>query len=153
MGVQALQDTSQHVPRDQYTLENSGISASDRKAVDGKFTMRWSTPYAQYLWHGEVMYGNPTNRTYGPENGHIYQVYVTLDENDYLKINSRENSVVQYLANGTQRDLYDYRVKITGSLFDPITPGNVRVVWSGEFGFDLTLFCERSEPRWKTQDS
>ena len=67
MGVQALQDTSQHVPRDQYTLENSGISASDRKAVDGKFTMRWSTPYAQYLWHGDVMYGNPTNRTYGPE--------------------------------------------------------------------------------------
>ena len=86
-------------------------------------------------------------------NGHIYQVFATLDENDYIKINSRENSVVQYLANGTQRDLYDYRVKITGSLFEPIMPGNVRVVWSGEFGFDLTLFCERSEPKWKTQNS
>ena len=86
-------------------------------------------------------------------NGHIYQVFATLDENDYIKVNSRENSVVQYLANGTQRDLYDYRVKITGSLFDPITPGNVRVVWSGEFGFDLTLLCERSEPRWKIQGS
>lgn len=86
-------------------------------------------------------------------NGHIYQVYATLDENDYLKINSRENSVVQYLVNGTQRDLYDYRVKTTGSLFDPITPGNIRVVWSGEFGFDLILFCERSEPRWKIQGS
>lgn len=67
MGVQALQDTSQHVPHDQGTLENSGISSSDRRAVDGKFSMRWSTPYAQYLWHGDVMYGNPTNRTYGPE--------------------------------------------------------------------------------------
>lgn len=67
MGLQALQDTSQHVPRDQGTLDNSGISSSDQKAVDGKFTMRWSTPYAQYLWHGDVMYGNPTNRTYGPE--------------------------------------------------------------------------------------
>lgn len=67
MGMQALQDTSQHVPRDQDTLENSGISSSDRKAEDGKFVMRWSTPYAQYLWHGDVMYGNPTNRTYGPE--------------------------------------------------------------------------------------
>lgn len=67
MGLQALQDTSQHVPHDQGTLENSGISSSDQKAVDGKFTMRWSTPYAQYLWHGDVMYGNPKNRTYGPE--------------------------------------------------------------------------------------
>lgn len=67
MGVQALKDTSPHVPNDQGVLENSGISSSDRKAVDGKFVMRWSTPYAQYLWHGDVMYGNPTNRTYGPK--------------------------------------------------------------------------------------
>lgn len=67
MGLQALQDTSTHVPHDQGTLENSGISASDRRAVDGKFFMRWATPYAQYLWHGDVMYGNPTSRTYGPE--------------------------------------------------------------------------------------
>lgn len=81
-------------------------------------------------------------------NGHVYQVYATLDGNDYLKINSRNNSVVQYLSNGTQRDMYDYRLKAE-SLFEPVSPGNIRVVWSGEFGFDLTLFCERSEPRWK----
>lgn len=67
MGMRALQDTSPHVPNDQGTLENSGISSNDRRAVDGKFSMRWTTPYAQYLWHGDVMYGNPTSRTYGPE--------------------------------------------------------------------------------------
>lgn len=67
MGMQALQDASMHVPKDQGTLESSGISASDKKAIDGKMTLRWQTPYAQYLWHGDVMYGNPTNRTYGPE--------------------------------------------------------------------------------------
>lgn len=86
-------------------------------------------------------------------NGHEYKVFATLDENDYLKIKSRENSVVQYLSNGTQRDLYDYRAKTGDSLFEPITPGNTRIVWSGEFGFSMTLFCERSEPRWKTKDS
>lgn len=67
MGNQALEDTSQFVPRDQGTLENSGLSSSDRKAADGAFRMRWTTPYAQYLWHGDVMYGDPTSRTYGPE--------------------------------------------------------------------------------------
>lgn len=67
MGTQALQDISPYVPHDQGILENSGISSSDQKAVDGKFRMRWSTPYAQYLWNGDVMYGNPTNRTYGPK--------------------------------------------------------------------------------------
>ncbi len=67
MGNQALQDTSKHVPRDQGTLRDSGISASDVSARGGVFTMRWNTPYAQYLWNGDVMYGNPTERTYGPE--------------------------------------------------------------------------------------
>lgn len=67
MGNQALQDVSQHVPHDQGHMENSGLYESDYTANDGKFTMRWLTPYAQYLWHGDVMYGNPTTRTYGPE--------------------------------------------------------------------------------------
>ena len=67
MGNQALQDVGQYVPKDQGVLENSGLSNSDRKAKDGKFYMRWDTPYAQYLWNGDVMYGNPGSRTYGPE--------------------------------------------------------------------------------------
>lgn len=67
MGNQALQDASQYVPVDQHILENSGLANSDQKAVDGKFNMRWVTPYAQYLWNGDVMYGNPASRTYGPE--------------------------------------------------------------------------------------
>lgn len=67
MGSQALQDVSKHVPRDQDALKNSGLAGSDQKAAEGKFRMRWSTPYAQYLWNGDVMYGNPTSRTYGPK--------------------------------------------------------------------------------------
>lgn len=118
----------------------------------------YSTPYGRdTIWYVDhyapcefemIVYG-PCVDPRVVINGHIYQVYATLNGNDYLKINSLENSVVQYLSNGTQRDLYDYRSK-TNSIFEPITPGNVRVVWSGEFGFDLTLYCERSEPRWKT---
>lgn len=67
MGHQALMDASKHVPKDQGTLENSGLSLSDKKAVEGIYTLRWNTPYARYLWHGDVMYGNPTSRPYGPE--------------------------------------------------------------------------------------
>lgn len=67
VGMQALKDTTQHVPRDQGFLQDSGINNSDNAASDLKYVMRWDEPYAQYLWHGEVMYGNPTERTYGPE--------------------------------------------------------------------------------------
>lgn len=67
MGQQALKDTTQHVPVDQHNLQDSGINNSDDRAHDLKFEMRWDTPYARYLWNGEVMYGNPTDRTYGPK--------------------------------------------------------------------------------------
>lgn len=58
---------SKHVPHDQGDLEGSGLDNSDKKATGGKYTMRWHTSYAQYLWNGDVMYGNPTERRYGPQ--------------------------------------------------------------------------------------
>ncbi len=67
MGNQALLDTTDYVPRDSGILQDSGLLHSDFKAEDGKFTIRWDTPYAQYLWHGDVMHGTPKDRTYGPE--------------------------------------------------------------------------------------
>lgn len=67
LGNQAIKDTDQYVPEDQNVLLNSGHANSDVHAQNGKFRLRWSTPYARYLFHGEVMYGNPTNRTYGPK--------------------------------------------------------------------------------------
>lgn len=67
MGNQALKDVTKHVPRDQGTLQDSGIANSDTRAHDLKFELRWETPYSKYLWNGDVMYGNPTQRTYGPK--------------------------------------------------------------------------------------
>lgn len=45
MGLQALQDASKHVPRDVGTLEDSGLTNSDKKAKNGKFVMKWEEPY------------------------------------------------------------------------------------------------------------
>lgn len=68
VGNQALKDVTQHVPTDgEDYLRDSGIANSDIKAKDLEFVLRWDEPYAQYLFHGEVMYGDPTNRTYGPK--------------------------------------------------------------------------------------
>lgn len=67
MGQQALGDTTQHVPKDQGFLQDSGITNSDDRAHDLTYIMRWDEPYSRYLWNGEVMHGNPTERTYGPD--------------------------------------------------------------------------------------
>lgn len=66
-GMQALKDITKHVPKDQGPLQDSGINDSDKHAENGIFILRWNTPYAQYLWHGNVMVGSPTERSYGPD--------------------------------------------------------------------------------------
>lgn len=70
-GLQVLKDVGQYVPEDQGGVKASGISnsglAKRGNVKSERFVMRWDTPYAQYLWHGDVMHGNPTKRSYGPE--------------------------------------------------------------------------------------
>ena len=80
-------------------------------------------------------------------NGHVYEVFDTLESNEYLVINSQKNTVIKYLANGTTKNLFDLRGK-QQSVFETIPKGNLNLSWSGDFGFDITLFLERSEPKW-----
>ncbi len=96
MGQQALKDSNKHAPRDQGDLINSAITNSDSPAVDGHYVLtwdatngkndlRWDTSYAQYLWHGEVMYGNPTSRTYGPEKLKFTSALAKMEWAKYAK--------------------------------------------------------------------
>ena len=98
-----------------------------------------------------TVYG-PANNPLVMINGHTYQVYTELKTGEYMVIDSRENMVKKIQGDGTEINLYNSRAR-QESIFEPVEPGNVRVIWSGEFGFDLTLYCERSEPKWKTQNN
>ena len=80
-------------------------------------------------------------------NGYPYQINETLEENEYLTIDSRKNTVYKRLANGQQVNIFDLREK-TQSVFEPMPGGNLTVTWSGAFGFDITIYQERSEPQW-----
>lgn len=91
---------------------------------------------------------------YGPcENprilidGYPYEVFDSLEINEYMVINSRNNTVVKYRSNGTTLNIYDLRAK-EQSIFKKIPPGKISLNWSGAFGFTLTLFTERGEPTW-----
>lgn len=84
--------------------------------------------------------------------GYPYEVFDTLENNEYIVIDSRQNSVIKHLSNGTVQDLYDLRAK-EESVFEPIPSGYLNLSWSGLFGFEITLYIERGEPRWKTKSS
>ena len=78
-------------------------------------------------------------------NGHEYAVYSTVREGEYLVINSKNCSVVKYLLDGQTEDLFDDRGEL---LFQKIPCGSLTIMWSGDFGFDITLYKVRREPEW-----
>lgn len=79
--------------------------------------------------------------------GQVYQVYDTLEPNEYIEIDSRKKTIIKKLANGTQQNIF-YKKATGNSVFLEIPDGDLLVSWSGEFGFDITLFKERSVPEW-----
>lgn len=93
-------------------------------------------------------------RMYGPAenprllvNGYPYQILDSLEQNEWFVIDSRSNTVLKRLSNGTWENAFDSRNKVN-SVFEPIPSGQLTLTWSGTFGFDIRLFLERSQPRW-----
>lgn len=80
-------------------------------------------------------------------NGYPYQIFGTVEENEFLVIDSREKTVTHYLNNGTTENWFDFRNK-ENSVFEPLPSGNLTLTWDGTYGFDILAYLERSEPRW-----
>lgn len=94
-----------------------------------------------------IVYGpceNPAIRV----NGHLYEVTATLYAGDYLKADSRDNTIFLYKSDGRKMNLFNWRNKDSG-FFEKIPSGRCSITWNtAAFGFDLTVFQERSEPKW-----
>ena len=93
-----------------------------------------------------IMYG-PCVNPYVIINGHTYTVYTDLEAGEYLVIDSRAYEATKYLSNGTTQNMFNER-GLADSIFEKIPSGLLQINWSGDFGFDLTLFLERREARW-----
>lgn len=84
---------------------------------------------------------------------YTYAVNTTLAENEVLTIDGRMKSITKRAADGTEESLFAARVgdQRLGSgyyVFQPVESGYNFVSWSATYSFDLTLYDERSEPRW-----
>lgn len=79
--------------------------------------------------------------------GYPYEVNTTIEANEYLTIDSVDGTVIRTLTDGTIVNEYNNR-SFENSVFRLIPPGNHNVLWSGDFGWDILLYQERSEPKW-----
>ena len=81
--------------------------------------------------------------------GIVRQAYITLEAGQHLFIDSRDKTVKRVFSDGAVLNEFDNRRRGRKSVFEPIAPGMNAVTWNNAFGFDLTLFIERSEPKWR----
>lgn len=77
----------------------------------------------------------------------VYQVYDTLEAHEYIVIDSRKKTIIKRLANGTEQNIF-YKKATGNSIFTEIPSGDILINWSGEFGFDIVVYKERSVPEW-----
>lgn len=92
-----------------------------------------------------VIYGPATN----PRiviNDHVYQIFDVLGETEHIVIDSKYATVEKITSSGQKVNAFDLRNK-EESVFEQLPAGTLTISWPGTFGFDLTLYEERSEPR------
>ena len=93
-----------------------------------------------------IIYGACTNPAINIA-GHTYKVNCTIGENEYLTIDSATKKI--YLTSNTGEVTNKFNSRSRDSyVFEKIQPGTHTVAWNGEFGFDVILLEERSEPKW-----
>ena len=79
--------------------------------------------------------------------GHLYQVNCDVESGEYLTIDSVSKKVYLTEKDGTVRSVFNLRNK-ESYVFEKIPSGQNGVIVEGDFGVDITLMEERSEPKW-----
>ena len=77
----------------------------------------------------------------------MYQVDCEVGEGEYLTVDSTTKKIFVTKNDGTIVNCFNSRNK-NSYIFEKIPSGNNAVTWSGEYGFDVILMEERSEPKW-----
>lgn len=80
-------------------------------------------------------------------NGHGYQVNCDVAVGEYLTIDSVSKTITLTAIDGSKTNKFNLRNR-DSYVFEKIKPGSNTVTWEGDFGVDITLLEERSEPKW-----
>lgn len=80
-------------------------------------------------------------------SGHVYTVNCEVAGGEYLTIDSVAKTVTITAADGTITNVFNQRGR-ESYVFEKIPSGTNVVTWDNEFGVDIILLEERSEPKW-----
>ena len=80
-------------------------------------------------------------------SGHAYVVNSDVAAGEYLTIDSAAKTVTKTATDGTITNVFNLRGR-ESYIFEKIHSGDSSVTWAGDFGVDIILLEERSEPKW-----
>lgn len=93
-----------------------------------------------------IIYGPCKNPTVNI-GGHSYGVTTDLADGEYLTIDSARKTIIKTAVNGAVSNIFNKR-KRDSYVFELIPAGDSVVSWTGDYGVDIILLAERSEPLW-----
>lgn len=77
----------------------------------------------------------------------LYEVFVSLEKGEYLTIDSKKKTIILTHKDGSITNCFKFRNK-EHYIFEKIPAGECSVTWDGDYGFDVVIIDERSEPKW-----
>lgn len=93
-------------------------------------------------------------RFYGPVanpsvsiSGHVYEVFDTLSEGEYITVNSLTKKILKYDQYGNETNVFHLRGR-DDYIFQKIPEGVNTITRSGVNAMDITIYDERGEPEW-----
>lgn len=139
-----------------YTFHSFGVSSTNNKRYPGRYPYRYANGMnSTYIINPHFTNSNFELIIYGPAvnpmvtiGGVPYLVNAILEEDEYLAIDSRSRTIIKVTKNGERENLYHNRQK-GRNFFRKIGPGRQSISWTGKFDFDLIIYEERGEPKWK----
>lgn len=138
----------------EFEYRPSGSVSKNNKQYPYKYHYRYSNGLSDLALLNDH-YGDTDFRmiVFGPVsnpavfvNEHLYQVNVTLEAGEYLTIDSAGGTITVTQNTGQTVNVFNNRLK-ESDIFQKIGQGNNRIRWNGEFGFNMILLQERSQPK------
>lgn len=139
-----------------FTIGSGMQSSAGIKKYNNRYPYKYGAGYAaQTLYNDSESWETPAVITfYGPATnpsiriaGNIYAFTAVIATNERVIIDQQAKRLYKVSATGVVTNMYPYRDK-EHDIFKLIPAGSVDVVYSGDFGFDITLIHQRSEPYW-----
>lgn len=139
-----------------YDFHSYGITSTNNKRYPDAYPVRYANGFNNsYIINPHFTDANFQMKIYGPVvNPQVvvgstsYLVNIVLEEGEYLIIDSRDETITKIMNNGEKVNAYHNRQK-GRKFFKKIQPGRNSISWTGKFNFDLIIFEERGEPRWR----